>query len=117
MERSEFDMERSENAALDSSTPSEPQFDCLANSLVQLLETAKYRSNTGGSKQQSHWRRQLVHEVRKVLLPERRKIIACCSGLRTVSLSISSRHLASDEPASIYGKLATARRVQRPLSV
>ena len=34
-------MERSENAALDSSTPSEPQFDCLANSLVQLLETAK----------------------------------------------------------------------------
>jgi hypothetical protein len=76
IERSEFDMERSENAALDSSTPSEPQFDCLANSLVQLLETAKYRSNTGGSKQQSHWRRQLVHEVRKVLLPERRKIIA-----------------------------------------
>jgi AraC-like DNA-binding protein len=36
-----FDMERSENAALDSSTPNEPQFDCLANSLVQLLETAK----------------------------------------------------------------------------
>ena len=36
-----FDMERSENAALDSSTPSELQFDCLANSLVQLLETAK----------------------------------------------------------------------------
>jgi AraC-like DNA-binding protein len=36
-----FDMERSENVALDSSTPSEPQFDCLANSLVQLLETAK----------------------------------------------------------------------------
>jgi AraC-like DNA-binding protein len=34
-------MERSENAALDSSTPSEPQFDCLANSVVQLLETAK----------------------------------------------------------------------------
>ena len=34
-------MERSENAALDSSTPSEPQFDCLANSLIQLLETAK----------------------------------------------------------------------------
>jgi AraC family transcriptional regulator len=34
-------MERSENAALDSSTPNEPQFDCLANSLVQLLETAK----------------------------------------------------------------------------
>ena len=34
-------MERSENAVLDSSTPSEPQFDCLANSLVQLLETAK----------------------------------------------------------------------------
>jgi AraC-like DNA-binding protein len=34
-------MERSENAALDSSTPSKPQFDCLANSLVQLLETAK----------------------------------------------------------------------------
>ena len=34
-------MERSENTALDSSTPSEPQFDCLANSLVQLLETAK----------------------------------------------------------------------------
>jgi AraC-like DNA-binding protein len=26
---------------LDSSTPNEPQFDCLANSLVQLLETAK----------------------------------------------------------------------------
>jgi len=41
MERSEFEMERSENAALDSSTPSEPQFDCLANSLVQLLETAR----------------------------------------------------------------------------
>jgi len=36
-----FDMKRSENVALDSSTPSEPQFDCLANSLVQLLETAK----------------------------------------------------------------------------
>jgi AraC-like DNA-binding protein len=34
-------MERSENAALNSSTPSEPQFDCLANSLIQLLETAK----------------------------------------------------------------------------
>jgi AraC-like DNA-binding protein len=34
-------MERSENAALDSLTPNEPQFDCLANSLVQLLETAK----------------------------------------------------------------------------
>jgi len=34
-------MERSENAVLDSSTPNEPQFDCLANSLVQLLETAK----------------------------------------------------------------------------
>jgi AraC-like DNA-binding protein len=34
-------MERSENVALDSSTPNEPQFDCLANSLVQLLETAK----------------------------------------------------------------------------
>ena len=28
-----FDMERS--------TPNEPQFDCLANSLVQLFETAK----------------------------------------------------------------------------
>jgi len=34
-------MERSENAALDSSTPNEPQFDCLATSLIQLLETAK----------------------------------------------------------------------------
>ena len=34
-------MERSENAALYSSMPSEPQFDCLANSLIQLLETAK----------------------------------------------------------------------------
>jgi len=34
-------MERPENAALDSSTPSEPQFDCLANRLIQLLETAK----------------------------------------------------------------------------
>ena len=34
-------MERSENAGLDSSTPSEPQFDCLANNLVQLIETAK----------------------------------------------------------------------------
>jgi AraC family transcriptional regulator len=34
-------MERSENAVLDSSTPNAPQFDCLANSLVQLLETAK----------------------------------------------------------------------------
>ena len=34
-------MERSENAVLDSSTPSEPQFDCLANSLIQLLEIAK----------------------------------------------------------------------------
>ena len=34
-------MERSENTALASSTASEPQFDCLANSLVQLLETAK----------------------------------------------------------------------------
>jgi AraC-like DNA-binding protein len=36
-----FDMERSENTGLESSTPSEPQLDCLANSLVQLLETAK----------------------------------------------------------------------------
>jgi AraC family transcriptional regulator len=36
-----FDMERSEDTALDPSTPSEPQFDCLAYSLVQLLETAK----------------------------------------------------------------------------
>jgi AraC family transcriptional regulator len=36
-----FDMEQFENTALDSSTPNEPQFDCLANSLVQLLETAK----------------------------------------------------------------------------
>jgi AraC-like DNA-binding protein len=34
-------MERSENTELDSSTPSEPQLDCLANSLIQLLETAK----------------------------------------------------------------------------
>jgi AraC family transcriptional regulator len=34
-------MERFDNAALDSSTPSEPQFDCLANSLIQLLEAAK----------------------------------------------------------------------------
>src|SRR5216683_7616016 len=34
-------MEQFENVALDSSTPSEQQFDCLANSLVQLLETAK----------------------------------------------------------------------------
>jgi AraC-like DNA-binding protein len=34
-------MERSEDTALDTSAPSEPQFDCLANSLVQLLETAK----------------------------------------------------------------------------
>ena len=36
-----FDMERSEDTALDTSAPSEPQLDCLANSLVQLLETAK----------------------------------------------------------------------------
>jgi AraC-like DNA-binding protein len=34
-------MERSENSELESSTPSESQFDCLANGLVQLLETAK----------------------------------------------------------------------------
>jgi AraC family transcriptional regulator len=34
-------MERSVNAALDSSTPSEAHFDCLASSLVQILETAK----------------------------------------------------------------------------
>jgi AraC family transcriptional regulator len=34
-------MERPENAAFDSATPSEPQFDYLANSLIQLLETAK----------------------------------------------------------------------------
>ena len=34
-------MERSENAAFDSSTPSEPQFDCLANSLFQLLDMAR----------------------------------------------------------------------------
>jgi AraC family transcriptional regulator len=38
---SRFDMERPEDTALDTSTPSEPQLDCLANSLVQLLETAK----------------------------------------------------------------------------
>ena len=36
-----FDMERSEKTELDSPTPNELQFDCLANSLVQLLETAK----------------------------------------------------------------------------
>jgi AraC family transcriptional regulator len=36
-----FNMERSEDTALDTSAPSEPQLDCLANSLVQLLETAK----------------------------------------------------------------------------
>ena len=44
-------MERCENAAFDSSTPSEPQFDCLANSLVQLLEMAKQdieRDRQGG---------------------------------------------------------------------
>jgi AraC-like DNA-binding protein len=35
-----FDMERSEDTTSDSSTPSE-QFDCLASSLVQILETAK----------------------------------------------------------------------------
>jgi len=34
-------MERSEDTALDTAAPSEPQFDCLANSLIQLLETAK----------------------------------------------------------------------------
>ena len=34
-------MERSESTTLDSLTPSEPQLGCLANSLVQLLETAK----------------------------------------------------------------------------
>jgi len=34
-------MEQSEDTALDASTPSEPRFDCLANSLIQLLETAK----------------------------------------------------------------------------
>jgi AraC family transcriptional regulator len=34
-------MERSEKTELDSPTPNELQFDCLANSLVQLLETAK----------------------------------------------------------------------------
>jgi AraC-like DNA-binding protein len=34
-------MERTENVALDSSKPSEPQFDCLANSLLELLDTAK----------------------------------------------------------------------------
>ena len=34
-------MDRSEDTALDTSAPIEPQFDCLANSLVQLLETAK----------------------------------------------------------------------------
>jgi AraC family transcriptional regulator len=34
-------MERSENAARGTLAPSEPQLDCLANSLVQLLETAK----------------------------------------------------------------------------
>jgi AraC-like DNA-binding protein len=34
-------MERSEDTALDTAAPSEPQFDCLANNLVQLLKTAK----------------------------------------------------------------------------
>jgi AraC-like DNA-binding protein len=34
-------MERSQDTALDTSVPSEPQFDCLANNLVQLIETAK----------------------------------------------------------------------------
>jgi AraC-like DNA-binding protein len=34
-------MERYENTALGTSAPSEPRLDCLANSLVQLLETAK----------------------------------------------------------------------------
>jgi AraC-like DNA-binding protein len=36
-----IDMGRPENAALDSSTPSESQLDCLANSLIQLLEAVK----------------------------------------------------------------------------
>jgi len=36
-----FDIERSEDTTPDSSTPSEAQFDCLASSLVQILETAK----------------------------------------------------------------------------
>lgn len=34
-------MERSEDTAHDASARSEPQFDCLATSLIQLLETAK----------------------------------------------------------------------------
>ena len=34
-------MERSDDTALDTLVPREPQFDSLANSLVQLLETAK----------------------------------------------------------------------------
>jgi AraC family transcriptional regulator len=37
----DVDMYRSEDTALDTSAPSEPQFDCLTNSLVQLRETAK----------------------------------------------------------------------------
>jgi AraC family transcriptional regulator len=35
-------MERPENAALNSSTSTEPRFDYLANSLAQLLDTAKH---------------------------------------------------------------------------
>jgi AraC family transcriptional regulator len=34
-------MERSEDTALDASAPNEPHLDCVANSLIQLLETAK----------------------------------------------------------------------------
>jgi len=36
-----FNLERSEDSVLDTSAPSEPQLDYIANSLVQLLETAK----------------------------------------------------------------------------
>jgi len=34
-------MERSEDTERDASAPNEPHFDCVANSLIQLLETAK----------------------------------------------------------------------------
>jgi AraC family transcriptional regulator len=41
MSKLTFNLKRSEDSALDASAPGELQLECLANSLVQLLETAK----------------------------------------------------------------------------
>jgi hypothetical protein len=62
-------MERSENAALDSSTPSEPQLDCLAHSLVQLLETAKQDLDHDREFREGIAGKSVIHSTIRDLVP------------------------------------------------